>query len=135
MSGSSTWGCWADHVGQPRGGDAEGVQADPVLVAQRLGHPVGEGVLDRVGADPGDRAVAEDDQRKWFAVLRADRAADLQRRLRGNKTVAPGRHDLGGQRGCQSARSEQGRPTDVPDSDAQQRLLVRGPAYGLLTGL
>jgi hypothetical protein len=53
----------------------------------------------------------------------------------GNKPVAPGRHDLSGQRGGQSARTEQGRPTDMPDSDAQQRLLVRGSAYGLLTGL
>jgi hypothetical protein len=51
------------------------------------------------------------------------------------ETVAPGRHHLGGQRRCQSARTEQGRPTDLPDSDAQPRLLVRSPAYGLLTGL
>src|SRR4029450_8386243 len=83
----------------------------------------------------GDRAVAENDQRKWVSVLRADGATDLERRLRGNKPVAPGRHDLSGQRGGQCACPEQGRPTDVPDSDAQQRLLVRGSAYGLLTGL
>jgi hypothetical protein len=51
------------------------------------------------------------------------------------ETVAPGRHHLGGQRRRQSARTEQGRPTDVPDSDAQPRLLVRSQAYGLLTGL
>jgi hypothetical protein len=51
------------------------------------------------------------------------------------ETVAPGRHDLGGQRRCQGARPEQGRPTNVPDSDAQPRLLLRFPAYGLVTGL
>jgi uncharacterized protein len=124
-----------DDVVEPGAGDAKGVQADPVLVAQGLGHPVGEGVLGGVGADPGDRAVAEDHQRKRFAVLRADRAADLQRLLMGEETMPPGRHHLGGQRRRQSARTEQGRPTDLPDSDAQPRLLVRGSAYGLLTGL
>jgi hypothetical protein len=125
------------HVAQLGAGDAEGVQTDPVVVAQRLGDAVGEGVLGGVGADAGDRAVAQHDQDQRLGVLRAEHAAELEHRFGGEETAALGRQHLGGQRGGQGARSEQRRPADVPDSDThphlpKARVTGRCPAWEAL---